>query len=177
LCNVILVTTMWGLVDEATGAQRVNELLGQSRYWSGLIARGSQHARFLDTPESGRDIIGLLNGRPPIDTQVQTQMVNEAKSVAETAPGILVNNGLEQLRSDHQRVIVGLNEDHRKALEDGNRELLDQIAKERAEFEQRIAEIEAKSAMLKVKKVWWRRFTDGFVQFITLGYLDTSDWK
>ena len=55
LDRVILTTTMWDEVDEATGTTRENEL--KEEYWAPLIGCGSSVKRFLNNRQSGVDIL------------------------------------------------------------------------------------------------------------------------
>ena len=175
LSNVILVTTMWGLVDEATGADRERELVQNIDYWAGLIARGARHARFTATSESGKAIIGLLRERPQMDTQVQTQMVDEGLTVAETSAGIIVSTELEAMRLETQRMIANLKEEHKGALEEGNRMMMEHILKERETYEKRIKILEEKSRKL-MERPWYRRFGEAVLQIVSFGLYDPNRW-
>ena len=55
LDRVVLTTTMWDQVNEATGISRENEL--KEIYWSPLINCGSSVKRFLNNRQSGVDIL------------------------------------------------------------------------------------------------------------------------
>jgi len=156
LKNVVLVTTMWGTVDEATGAEREKDLLENPQYWEGMIARGAQHARFLATPESGKEIIRLLGDRSPTVIQIQTELIDQGLPVGKTAAGVAVDNGLEKMRLQHEQMLEDLKQEHARAVEKGNRRMMEQIQKERAESEKRIAEIKSKRVIIR-KRPWWKR--------------------
>ena len=55
LDRVVLTTTMWDEVDEATGTKREKEL--KEIYWKPLINCGSSVKRFLNTDQSGLEIL------------------------------------------------------------------------------------------------------------------------
>jgi hypothetical protein len=55
LRNTILATTMWDEVDEKLGSHYEREL--RTKHWTQMIQRGSQMVRYLNTPESAREII------------------------------------------------------------------------------------------------------------------------
>ncbi|KDQ53006.1 hypothetical protein JAAARDRAFT_39718 [Jaapia argillacea MUCL 33604] len=61
LQDVLLVTTMWGDIDEAVGSLREKEL--RDLYWRSMICCGSQVVRFRYTQQSAWDIIGRCKGR------------------------------------------------------------------------------------------------------------------
>jgi len=48
--KILLVTTMWSLVEEATGSHREDEL--RTKYWSSMMTCGSDMIRFEDNAES-----------------------------------------------------------------------------------------------------------------------------
>ena len=83
LRNVILVTTMHGLVDDATRNEREADL--RANYWSSMEARGAQYARFHRTPAFGHAIIRMLEGRPRVVLGVQREMVDQNRNVGDTA--------------------------------------------------------------------------------------------
>ena len=84
LQNVTLVTTMWDVVDKATGTEREKEL--RTNFWKPMISSGSRIARFDSTSQSAWDILGQLPGvKCPL--QLQTEMVDEGKSLIQTAAG------------------------------------------------------------------------------------------
>lgn len=58
--NVILTTVKWNEVTPAIGEQREREL---TENWSEMYKHGSQMARFNNTPESAKDVVGLILGR------------------------------------------------------------------------------------------------------------------
>lgn len=60
--NVILVTTMWGVVPENIVPQLVQreaELNDSNVFWGDMKRKGAQYARHLGNTESGRDIVDL----------------------------------------------------------------------------------------------------------------------
>jgi len=48
--KILLVTTMWSLVDERTGSHREEEL--RRKYWSSMMACGSDMMRFEDMEDT-----------------------------------------------------------------------------------------------------------------------------
>jgi hypothetical protein len=58
LSNIILTTTMWDKIDDATGQEREKELRGQ--YWKSMIELGSTTVRYRNTRDSAWEILGKI---------------------------------------------------------------------------------------------------------------------
>lgn len=92
LQNVIVVTTMWGEVTEATGSQREKELI--SEYWQDMIECGSQMRRFHDRHASAWEIIkSLKEVRQPL--QIQVEIVDKGLNLPLTSAGKTVFTWLD----------------------------------------------------------------------------------
>lgn len=97
LSNVVFVTTMWDLVNEATGEKREEEL--REKFWKPMIDRQSRTARFHYTAESAWELLGQFTQHHPVKLQIQTQMVDERKPLAKTSAGIFLDSWLKILSS------------------------------------------------------------------------------
>ncbi|KAF8466339.1 P-loop containing nucleoside triphosphate hydrolase protein, partial [Kalaharituber pfeilii] len=91
LQHVILVTTHWASVSEATGESRENELLNS--YWRGMREKGSKVMRFKGTETSGIEIISefLNSNLGETSLEIQREMVDQNKNLADTSAGKAVN--------------------------------------------------------------------------------------
>ena len=76
--NIILTTTMWDNIDDATGQEREKELRGL--YWKSMIELGSTTVRYRNTRDSACEILGnILRGGhdghvvPPVVTNRLTK--------------------------------------------------------------------------------------------------------
>jgi GTP-binding protein EngB required for normal cell division/exonuclease VII small subunit len=106
--NVILVTTMWDLVDANEGQRRLTQL--QERYWRGMLAGGSRVAHFDRTYESAWTIVVTIvkkdegpSSRPPL--LIQEEMVELDRRLGETQAGITLYNTLQKLLAEQQEKI------------------------------------------------------------------------
>ena len=106
--NVILVTTMWDLVDANEGQRRLTQL--QERYWRGMLAGGSRVAHFDRTYESAWTIVDTIvkkdegpSSRPPL--LIQEEMVELDRRLGETQAGITLYNTLQKLLAEQQEKI------------------------------------------------------------------------
>jgi len=85
LPNVILVTTMWDDVTDVDGSKRESELC--ERYWKPMIVAGSRTARFLNTCNSGWNIISSIEPQSRLPVLLQTELVDLGKDLRETSAG------------------------------------------------------------------------------------------
>lgn len=134
--NVILVTTMWELVNEETGNQREAEL--RETFWGGMIKQGARMFRHTkDSPESAQRLIETLLPLPPVDLQIQREIVDEHKTLLQTEAGVSANEESIQLLKKHQEEIRKLKQAKEKALEER-----DQAYKRQVEAEQEVLKLE-----------------------------------
>ncbi|KAF5240336.1 hypothetical protein FANTH_9596 [Fusarium anthophilum] len=99
MTNVILVTTMWNILrpeDHRRAVQREQELV--TSFWSSMIDNGSIVAQFKGTPRSAYPLIHQLADQQSVVLDIQKEIVDENRSILETATGMTL---VEQLREDH----------------------------------------------------------------------------
>ncbi|PVF99836.1 hypothetical protein CPB86DRAFT_262479 [Serendipita vermifera] len=105
LQNVTLVTTMWNEVDDLTGSRREDEL--RERFWGDMIEAGSKVVRFEYTYESAWDILDQFSGlRRPL--QLQVEMVDQGKSLGQTAAGSELFRWFTQFMAELRALIQSL---------------------------------------------------------------------
>ncbi|KAH7258065.1 P-loop containing nucleoside triphosphate hydrolase protein [Fusarium tricinctum] len=100
LKNVILVTTMWNTLrpeGRQRAVQREQELL--NNFWSSMIDKGSYVAQFNGTPESAYPLIFQLADQKSVVLEIQKEIVDEDRSIIETATGRTL---VQQLEKDHE---------------------------------------------------------------------------
>ncbi|KAK3385437.1 hypothetical protein B0H63DRAFT_472936 [Podospora didyma] len=79
LKKVILATTMWEVVDHATGEARENELGTTEDFWGYMIRNQLQMRRHYNKVDSVRRLIRLFVDSPipgPVNLQIQEEMVD-----------------------------------------------------------------------------------------------------
>jgi hypothetical protein len=96
--NVILVTTMWSQVTPDVGKRREVELHGSPDFWKSLMERGARTKRFVDTPESAKEIVSLLfqGSVQPTRLQIQRELVDSKFGLVHMDAGREVRVKLEQ---------------------------------------------------------------------------------
>ena len=132
LKGVVLVTNMWGEVSQEDGEEREEQLT--SKYFKLALDKGASIARHLNTVESAHDIIrGIMRKRLQVPLQIQRELVDDKKSILETAAGEVLNAELNEEIRHHQAEIAGMQEEMKQALEEKDEETkkeLEQAIKE-----------------------------------------------
>jgi hypothetical protein len=83
--NVILATTFWEEVSEAVGAKREENLRKNKDFWGAMLEKGAKIARLTQDKQAGLSIIERISANSKVVVQAQDEMVNQGKSIKETA--------------------------------------------------------------------------------------------
>ena len=101
LKNVVLVTNMWGMVPLDVGESREAELT--NKFFKPALDKGAQMVRHQNTEKSAHDIVRMIMKNRPVVLQIQRELVDERKDIANTAAGEAVNEELnEQIRKHRE---------------------------------------------------------------------------
>lgn len=87
LCNVLFVTTMWSSVKASVGETREQELKTSDDLFKPVLDDGAQLVRHDGTKESAQDILRRLIHNEGTVLHIQRELVEEGKSLADTAAG------------------------------------------------------------------------------------------
>ena len=158
--KVVLVTTMWDMVQQDTGARRENGLF--ENYWKTMINYGASTARFSNTPDSAWKIVDLILKEH--ETEVpppQEELVDLKRSLNETQAGKTLYSDLQRLLAEQRDTVRSLAE---QARDESNLQLAHQLELEadlkriQNDFEKTFSEIKnlkvpfGKSLMLFFRK-------------------------
>ncbi|OBZ66326.1 hypothetical protein A0H81_13775 [Grifola frondosa] len=113
--NVVIVTNMWGEVKPERGEERERELMTKSIFFKDSLDHGARMHRHYNTIESAHTIIRLLIGNVPETLQMQRELVDEHKAIAETEAGVELRNELKRQEQRHRQEL-GEVQDEIKAL-------------------------------------------------------------
>ncbi|KAF4462599.1 heterokaryon incompatibility [Fusarium albosuccineum] len=119
--NVLLVTTMWELVEASEGRRREKELVNTGDFWGLLIAQGAKFRRHDNSRQSGMRLLDELVRKSRVVMRIQKEMVSEHKPLDQTEAGI-------ELESE----LLKENEKFKQELAE-TQEMLEQVIKERDE--------------------------------------------
>ena len=101
--NVILVTRFWAKVTQQEGLEREKQLWTNLDFWGEMIEERAQMARYEHTRESGLAILERLITKGRVSLQIQREMCDEGKSLAQTQAGEHVSTNLHKWPKSTQR--------------------------------------------------------------------------
>jgi hypothetical protein len=157
--NVVLTTTRWDQIPEATGAKRETEL--RQGFWKHMLTCDASMARYKGDRPSALAIVSKvlkIAGKGAVVLDLQREMVEENKALKDTSAGSFVNDDLRAVRAKHEEELAALealrrqlvNADSRKvqSTEEGieeEKKKVDSTKRDQEELERRISEdVEAK---------------------------------
>ncbi|RFN48650.1 putative zinc finger c2h2 [Fusarium flagelliforme] len=97
LKNVVLVTTMWELVEADVGRRREKELENTEEFWGFMKRHGSQTRRHLNSEESARKILTMFVPQTPdiqaktMTLAIQKELADDHKTLDQTGAGQLLD--------------------------------------------------------------------------------------
>jgi hypothetical protein len=160
LASVVLATTMWkGLEATEEGrqmGQQRSEDLRKPEFWGAMIKRGSRIVRHEGSPESAKSIVGsLIDGASKGDgggavLDIQVQMVDEGKTLDETAAGQFVQAEMLEARRRFEADLVEYQASMEMALQEKDSEMFEILRREKEDAEGRAAQLNADRDRLRV---------------------------
>ena len=117
--NVILATTMWDEVDEATG--KMEEERMKTKYWNKMLERRSTTGRFMGTYESALQLLQPLIDAANLKRSsllLQYEMVDMGKQLTETSAGRRLFTKVQHIVSQRQDVIEQIQTEMRRPIKD-----------------------------------------------------------
>ena len=99
--HIVLCTTFWDTVEEITGAAREKELCENPEFWAKMMGQGSRVVRIRDYAQS-KDVLMQMSRKSTVTLDIQKEMVEERRSLDDTAVGKAVNAQMAQMRVEHE---------------------------------------------------------------------------
>ena len=150
LSSVILATTMWDHVRASDGDRREAELKTTDRFWGDMVRVGSRVMRHTNDRNSALNIIDSLIVRNMTTVlEIQREMVDEKKSLENTAAGHVLESKMVKERHWAERNLELMRKDMEKAIASNDKEMAEEIAKEQQTLEAWIDAIEGSREMLQ----------------------------
>ncbi|KAF9255002.1 hypothetical protein L218DRAFT_975735 [Marasmius fiardii PR-910] len=87
LKNVVIATTGWSEVPLEVAEAREHELMSNDLFFKSVLDGGARMVRYDNTTESAHSVLGALVEKEPLPLLIQTQVVDDNKTLAETAAG------------------------------------------------------------------------------------------
>lgn len=145
MAQVILVTTMWDDVENVDVGERRLEELG-STYWKGMISRKSETFRYLNTPESAKELLGKVaeKGSERRRVLLQQEISELKKDLQETAAGQTLCSDLERLADQRLQTLRKLREEADRSTDNRTTEVLQkEYADLKAQLDETLNQVQA----------------------------------
>jgi septal ring factor EnvC (AmiA/AmiB activator) len=108
--NVVVLTTYWDqLSTHEEGVKREAQL--KSKFFKTLVDGGAQFMRHDRTVESARAVLRHILPMPPTVTQIQKEIREEGKGLAETGAGSVHSKEVEDALAKYKKEISDLTAD------------------------------------------------------------------
>ena len=108
LCNVVIMTNMWGKVTQEVGTAREQELA--SDFFKPALDNGAFFVRHEDTTESAHNVIRAIMGKERVTLRIQKEIVDQGKQIYETAAGRGLRRELDKQVEKHLKQLKELQE-------------------------------------------------------------------
>jgi hypothetical protein len=122
LHNVVIVTNMWGEVDDRIAAARETELVNDDLFFKPILDKGARIARHDNTLPSAQAIVRLLFDNVPSPLRIQEELVHEFKDLSETGAGEELSRELASVIKKYQVEIETLKVDMQQAMREDDEE-------------------------------------------------------
>jgi len=142
LRNLVIVTNMWGGVEQEVGHAREIELMGEDIFFKPALEKGARMVRHMNTVPSAEDIIRLLINNIPLPLQIQTELVDEQKDILETGAGQELNQELNNQIKKHREEVRALAEEMELATKDKDEETRNELEIETKRMHEEIERFE-----------------------------------
>ena len=130
LQNVVIVTTMWDKVTEKEGSQREEELKSEDDLFKPWMDGGQatmmRHER---TTDNANKVINHLLAKDATNTQITYELVEEKKTLIETAAGRELHNDINEFIESSKKNIESLQVDIQRQFADVQRQFAEEKKK------------------------------------------------
>ena len=144
VAQVVLVTTMWDELEDDIGVERLEEL--KSTCWKGMVSRGSEIFKYLNTPQSAEELLERIAGKSSERRHVllQKEISEWKKELPETEAGQALHSRLEQLAEQRLRALKRLRAEQSKFADARTtNELQKEYADLKAQLDETLKEVHA----------------------------------
>ncbi|GJE89849.1 P-loop containing nucleoside triphosphate hydrolase protein [Phanerochaete sordida] len=154
LKNVVIATTMWTKVDHALAEAREREMAESPLFFKHALSKGARMVRHGNTAESALQVIREIIGFSPIPLQIQREMVDEQKALADTLAGQDLKADLERQAAEHKAELEDLNRNIRKHIAENQKQNEEKISELKADLEEiqdKLAKVEVEACSLRAE--------------------------
>jgi len=157
--HVVLGTTMWGNLNGPnlsydTGVKREEELLTRKDWWGLMRDRGSTVFRHDGTKECATKLVESMierrNQDGPVLLNIQKEMIDDKKSLEDTAAGQEVEKELVEAKAKFREEITDLQESYDQALKERDDQLVEVLQEQRDDLEKKLQRASDAQENLKI---------------------------
>ena len=102
-------------MDEAVGASR--EKQPRKDFWAYMLSNGSTMMRFHGIKDSAMVIASELMSKQTIVLELQRELVDEGRTLQETAAGCFINENISDLKAQYEKELRDLDELRKQSQE------------------------------------------------------------
>ena len=150
--NVILATSFWSKVTEETGVEREHQLRTHPEFWKEMIEEGAQMERIGDTKDSNLALVEKLVHRGRIRLQIQIEMCDKKKLLAETQAAKQVNGELAEMAKMHAEELLKLQQELQDAMKAADQKLETTLKRELTKSERKLQQMQQQQEALKADR-------------------------
>ena len=111
--HLILVTSMWDLVDSDLGQKREKEM--RDLFWADLIDAGATVARFSGNKDTAHAVLEMIKKKPIAALTIQRELVDSGVALDQTTAGAYIDSEILELLSQTNKTTFDLS-DVRQAI-------------------------------------------------------------
>jgi hypothetical protein len=151
LNSVILATTHWKSVDEATGREREQELIATEEFWGGMVEKGSTVVRHDGTKQSALNIISsLVDKKIRITLEIAKQLIDQKRELSDTDAGQALQQELIAERKKFEAKLTELKMDMDEAMHDNDKKWMQRIEADKKMYDEKIKNTYSETEKLRI---------------------------
>ncbi|PVF94278.1 hypothetical protein CPB86DRAFT_674451, partial [Serendipita vermifera] len=108
LKNVVIVTNMWGTIEEGLGERREHQLTSDATLFGSAIGAGASIVRHDKTENSAKNIIRSIMANHPVPLRIQVDLVEKHLGLEDTSAGKVLYEDLAKAKEEHKKEIEKL---------------------------------------------------------------------
>ncbi|KAI1420350.1 P-loop containing nucleoside triphosphate hydrolase protein [Xylaria sp. FL1777] len=142
LKKIVLATTMWDITENEVAESREKQLKETSKYWGGMVAKGSQVFRHDNTQKSAFALIEIfMKEESKIVLNIQNEMVHDHKPLDKTEAGNNIKTMLNEQEAKLEKEIQNLKSEFKEALIKKDEEIAEILRESSREQEELLQQV------------------------------------
>ncbi|KAG5811352.1 hypothetical protein H9Q74_006072 [Fusarium xylarioides] len=150
--SVVILSTCWGKIDHERAVEHEDELKANPNFWGSMIEHGARVRRFDGTKQSALDVLMLFAGKAEITLDIQRELVDEGKSLGQTAAGSAVNEELHRLEAKYSEELKRIRAETAEALAEKDAQYENILKAERTKMEEKMHRIHSDQETLRQER-------------------------